>query len=313
MDFFTKAKTAFIKQEGEGYSSRRSKKTDLITKLNPYLPPELVGGSIPYVEGREEESVWHAASQACATEKVHFTYTIQGKRCWYLACPSSSLASNPDSWCPLAAALPGNSEFWDKETVYLYEQEGMASALRWDTETGRLQVSIGAARTLLPRIQGMDANFVTINPADAQAVPWINRALMTERLSRTAAMILLLGGIAINLLIIAFFIFQVTLTNQAKRDDALIKSETDRVSEELMAQAGDVLQSEPIKHLVRIQQLVDELKIIDGTLLKYEVDGDSVNWEALVPPANAQGLGSVKGTVMPGKAQDGRVRLIGTR
>jgi hypothetical protein len=313
LDFFTKAKSAFIKKEGESSSSQRSKKTDIITKLNPYLPSELVGGSIPYVEGKEEESVWNAASQACATEKVHFTYTIQGKRCWYIACPSSSLASNPDSWCPLAAALPGNSEFWDKETVYLYEQEGMASALRWDADTGRLQVSIGAARTLLPRIQGMDATFVTINPEDAQAVPWINRALMTERLSRTAAIILLLGGIAVNLLIIALFIGQVVLTNQVKRDEASVKSETDRVSAELMEQARDVLQSEPIKHLVRIQQLLDELKIIDGTLLKYEVDGDSVNWEALVPPANAQGLGSVKGTIMPAKVQDGRVRLIGTR
>ena len=31
----------------------------------------------------------------------------------------------------LAAALPGNSEYWDKDTVYLFDQEGTAAGLRW--------------------------------------------------------------------------------------------------------------------------------------------------------------------------------------
>src|SRR5690606_142515 len=98
------------------------------SNLTPSLPHELIGGAIPHIPGAEEESVWNAATQACGTEKVHYTYSSDGGRLWYLACPSSSLASAPDSWCPLAAALPGHSEFWDKETVYLYEQESMASA-----------------------------------------------------------------------------------------------------------------------------------------------------------------------------------------
>ena len=41
---------------------------------------------------------------------MHYCYTVEDNRCWYLAAPSSSLASHPNSWCPLAAALPGNSE-----------------------------------------------------------------------------------------------------------------------------------------------------------------------------------------------------------
>ena len=88
---------------------------DFVSNLNPYLPHELVGGSVPYIAGTEEEAVWNAASQACGTEKVNYTYTVEDKYCWYIACPSSSLSSNPDTWCPLAAALPGNSEYWDKE------------------------------------------------------------------------------------------------------------------------------------------------------------------------------------------------------
>lgn len=286
---------------------------NLKVKLSPYLPAELVGGSVPYVAGTEDEAVWNAASQACGTEKVHFSFVVEGNRCWYIACPSSSLASNPDSWCPLVAALPGNSEYWDKETVYIYEQEGMASALRWDPETGRMQVFLGAGRTLLPRIQSMDTNFVTINPDMSAQVPWKNRALMTEKLSRASARMLLMAGIMINLAILGFFIFQNILTNMVQRDLVLVKNETDRASQKLMLEAYNALQSDSIKHMVRIQEILDEARSIDGTLVKYEVNGKKVNWEVLVPPAFGKGVGSIQGQVQPGIEPDGRVRIKGTR
>jgi len=258
---------------------------DFKSDLKPFLPQELVGGTIPHIPGTEEEAVWNAASQACGTEKVHYAYSVDEGRCWYLACPSHALASNPDSWCPLAAALPGNSEYWDKETVYLYEQEGMASALRWDPDTGRMQVFLGAARTLLPRIQSMDANFVTINPEMADVVPWHNRTLKTEKLSRAAARSLLMVGIVINVVIFAFLVFQYILVNTVKRDLNNAKTETQRASQQLMVNAYNALQSDTIKHMVRIQELLDELQKINGTLVKYEVNGNKVSWEALVPPA----------------------------
>ncbi len=281
--------------------------------LSPFLPHELVGGSVPYVAGTEEEAVWNAASQACGTEKVHFTYTIENKRCWYIATPSASLASNPDSWCPLAAALPGNSEYWDRETVYIYEQEGLASALRWDPETGRMQVFLGAGRTLLPRIQSMDANFVTVNPEMAEQVPWKNRSLMSEKLSRAAARTLLLVGIFINFIILGFFVFQHILTATVQRDLVKVKQETSRVSQNMMVEAYNALQSDSIKHMVRIQELLDELRTIDGTLIKYEVTGKKVNWIVLVPPAYGQGVGTIRGKVLPGIEKDGRVRMSGTK
>jgi len=281
--------------------------------LKPFLPSELVGGSVPYIAGTEEEAIWNAASQACATEKIHFSYVIEGPRCWYLACPSASLASNPDSWCPLTAALPGNSEYWDKETVYLYEQEGTASALRWDPETGRLQVFLGAARTLLPRIQSMDANFVTINPEVAEQVPWVNRMLKTEKLSRGAAKLLLLSGILLNFIIISFFAFQFILTNTVQRDLKKVKDDTNRASQQLMVQAYNALQSDSIKHMVRIQEVLDDLREIDGTLLKYEVKGKAVKWEAAVPQPYGKGVGSLK-NVVPGQLEaDGRIRIIGKK
>jgi hypothetical protein len=297
----------FIAGEAKGF----------VSDLSPFLPNDLVGGSIPQVPGIETESVWNAASQACGTERVHFVYSVEEGRCWYLACPSQSLASNPDSWCPLAAALPGNSEYWDRQTVYLYEQEGMASALRWDPETGRMQVFLGAARTLLPRIQSMDANFVTINPDVAQIVPWRNRQLRTELLGRSLARALLFFGLAINFICVLILIFQILATNFINRDLAKVRDQTDEATNQLMVNALQALQSDSLKHMVRIQQLLDALTKIDGTLVKYEIDKGRVNWEAVVPPSfgscNAV-IGDLAGCkTQPGLEPDGRVRIKGTK
>ncbi|MCB1556131.1 MAG: hypothetical protein KDJ15_02340 [Alphaproteobacteria bacterium] len=282
--------------------------------LLPYLPQEMIGGSVPHLPGTEEEAVWNAASQACGTERVHYCYTLENGRCWYLACPSASLASNPDSWCPLAAALPGNSEYWDRETVYLYEQEGVASALRWDPETGRMQVFIGAARTLLPRVQSMDANFVTVNPEMATPVPWKNRAIRTEKLSRAAAMTLLYAGLAVNMLAILILLGQYLATNLVRRDLEKVQIDTEKAATDLMVNAYNALQSDTIKHMVRVQELLDALQKIDGTLVRYEVDKGKIEWEALLPAAFGTCTGVLQGCqIQPGLEKDGRVRVKGSR
>lgn len=280
--------------------------------FKPYLPSELVGGVIPYIAGTEDEAVWHSASQACATEKVHYVYSIEGNRVWYLACSSSALASAPDSWCPLAAALPGNSEFWDKETVYIYEKDSLASAMRWDKDTGRMQIFLGAARSILPRIQSMDANFITINPQVADITPWRNRQLRTEQLARGTARMLVLSGILVNLLLIFFLMTQYVLTNFVSRNLEDVQRVTEEASMTLLTSATEAAQNDIINNTVRIQQLLDDLEKIDGTLVRYEVKGKSLEWEALVPAAYSTGVMSVRGRAQPGIEVDGRIRIKGT-
>ena len=124
-------------------------------------------------------------------------------------------------------------------------------------------------------------------------------------------MALLYVGIGINLLILLFLVFQFILTNTLARDLAKVQAETQRASQALMVSAYDALQSDSIKHMVRIQEMLDELGKIDGTLVKYQVEGKSLTWEVLVPPAYGQGVGTIQGQVMPGLEPDGRVRLKG--
>lgn len=298
-----------------GLSTVLSGETNLfVADLKPYLPSELVGGSIPHIPGTEDEAVWNAASQACATEKVHYVYTVSDNRIWYLACPSSALASSPDSWCPLAAALPGNSEYWDRETVYIYEQEGVASALRWEKETGRMQIYLGASRSILPRIQSMEANFVTINADAAKIVPWKNRQLMTEQLSRATVRMLTVAGILVTLALLGIIAIQYISINLMDRNLAEVKAQTESASSDLMMKAGLATQSDVLKNMVRVQELLDDLSKIDGTLVKYEVkQGGVLEWEALVPAAYSTGVMSVRGQAQPGIEPDGRIRLKGTQ
>lgn len=280
---------------------------DFQKELTPYLPQDLIGGSLPLVHGTEDDAVWNAAAQACGTEKVHYVYSVHEGRIWYLACPSASLASNPDSWCPLAAALPGNSEYWDKETVYLYEQEGLASALRWDPETGRMQVFLGASRTILPRIQSMDANFVTINADMADIYPWKNKTLKTEKLSRAVVRSLIFSGLFVNLVIAVVLVISLISIGFVQRDLSEVKRDTDDAALELVENASSVMQSDTIRHMVRVQQLLDNLALSNGYLVRYEVVGDRTEWEAIVP----QGLANtaIEATTLR-EVIDGRIRTV---
>ncbi len=256
---------------------------DIVQNLTPYLPTDLIGGSVPHVVGQEEGAVWNAASQACGTEKVHYVYSIHEGRIWYLACPSASMASDPDSWCPLAAALPGNSEFWDKETAYLYEQEGQACALRWDPETGRIQVFLGASRTILPRIQSMDTNFVTVNPETADIVPWRSRMLRTEKLSRATVRMLIMIGLFVNLAAALILAVNLVSIGFVQRDLEAIKRQTDQSALELVESATNVMQSDTLRHMVRIQHILDNIAHSNGYLVLYQVAGSRTEWNAIVP------------------------------
>ncbi len=281
-----------------------------------FMPAEIIGGSIPYIAGMEDEAVWNAAAQGCGTERVHYVYTIdeEEKKCWYIAAPSSSLASHPDSWCPLAAALPGNSEFWDKDTVYIYEQDGTAAALRWDQETGRMQVFSGASRTIMPRIQAMDANFVTVNVEKATPVAWRVRRLNQEYLSRQTIKAFFWSGMAITFIALLFWIVTFSISSMMKPDLAKAKSETRRATENLMISASQAMQSASGKHLTRIQELLDQLGAVGGTLLKYDINSDGkVTWEALIPPAlSGNNMTQFRATTV-GRDDDGRLRIRGTQ
>lgn len=278
--------------------------------LKPYMPIDIIGGSVPYVSGEEEEAVWNAAAQACGTDNIYITYTVSDGQCWYLTIPSASLASHPDTWCPLAAALPGNSEFWDKETVYIYEHDGIAAALRWDSDTDKMQVYSGLSRTILPRIQTMNANFVTINAAKATRVPWQHRALMSEQLSRFTVRTFFLSGLCVA--IISLFIGLIASTWMGMRESNLAKvlNNTPQLMTLLVQQANRVASTDASQHISHLQDLLHMLNPIGGSILKYTVsDSGRVVWEARIPSTLSLERVEKLGATIIKKNEDGSMRI----
>lgn len=283
--------------------------------LSPHLPSDMVGGSVPYIAGSESDAVWHAASQACGTESIHYCYSVDGGRVWYLAVPSSSLSSIADSWCPLASALPGQSEHWDKDTVYLYEQEGQASALRWDAESNRMQLFVGPSRTILPRIQSMNANFVTINPETAKPLPWQNRNLKLERMSRHISALALMSGLVISAILLAYILFVSVTTMSLRPQLQEIKMQTKTASEKLVTDSYQAFATNTPKHFARARELHQALFDVGGQLLRYQLKAEGgVEWEALVPQAVVAAENPAFRSSKPTAeiSEDGRVRIIGT-
>lgn len=281
--------------------------------LEAYMPLELIGGSLPYVPGTEEEAVWNAAAHALGTDRVVFVYTVYDGRCWYLAIPSSALASKPNSWCPLAAALPGNSEYWDRETVYLYEQDGIAAALRWEQETGRMQVFTGASRTILPRVQSMDANFISINAEKAVVVPWLSRSMSEENLSRFVAKMLILSGIAVAICSFVYWSLSHIMVVVREPDLTHVQKQMKTETNKLISESSRIMKSGSRKHMTNIQMLLEELRDVGGTLVRYEVldKNAGTEWEALVPKSvDGSKIGTLKAT-SEGIAPDGRMRVKG--
>ncbi len=291
--------------------------SDFKDELSPVLPSGLIAGEVPYVAGMEKDAVWNAAAQACATEKVHFSYAVDlvNQKVSYLACPSISLASTPDSWCPLVTALPGNPEFIDKETTYVYEQDATVAALRWSEESQRIQLFVGANRTILPKIQSMDSNFVTIGQDNSHVISWKNQQLKTEKLSRAFVRTLFLSGLAISILLIVVLLIESFSLFFTQKDLKKVEKETKASSSKLVENSYKAMHSDILIHSVRIQQLLAEIHKADGFLTKYEISKGKVMWEALIPAAYPYAQNSILNgkRVEEEDRSDGRIRIQGTR
>lgn len=111
----------------------------------------------------------------------------------------------------------------------------------------------------------------------------------------------------------AFNAVQYIMINFLDRDLEKVQAQTEEASTQLLQKSLEASRNDVSRHTVRIQQLLDDLTKVDGTLVRYEVSKGRLEWEALVPAAYAKGVMSVVGEAQPGIEKDGRVRVKGTR
>jgi hypothetical protein len=119
---------------------------------------------------------------------------------------------------------------------------------------------------------------------------------------------IMLSGMAVAMIATLVLIFNFLFINFVQRDLSDVRTQTEQASNDLMINAYNAMQSDTIRHMVRVQELLDQLAAVDGTLVKYDVQGKKVEWQALIPPAFAQDYGTPQGL-----APDGRARVKNTK
>jgi len=163
----------------------------------------------------------------------------------------------------------------------------------------------------------MDANFVTINPDTATIAPWINVDLKTDALTQRAGIIMVISGAIVGILASVYIMAMFAYANMIQPQLDQTKSETELAAMQLLNDAARSLENDAIRHITRVQELLDTLLQIQGTLVRYEVkNANQVEWEALVPKSFASSDSPLLKGARPTSNKiesDGRVRIQGTQ
>lgn len=256
-----------------------------------HFPPELTGGTCPRVVGEEEEIVWHAAAEACDSERIHVVWQSMDNKIWYLATRSSDLASHSTSWCPFAALLPGMKNATTKlPACYVYYGDEMATMMTISADSlqifrgNNLVVKAKAERTAAELGGAEIVELVPDRILSFAPVPWYALSLFEDRARRILAVAAVL--VALGLTGLCFLLWLLTgLTLIATQHDlsGAIARTKDKTAE-LMATV-DKLRASPVREqLAKFADLNDGLLAINGFLEVYEVGKNGkARWRAIVP------------------------------
>lgn len=256
-----------------------------------YFPPELIGGTCPRIVGEEEDVVWHAAAEACDSERIHVVWQSMENKIWYLATRSSDLASHPNSWCPFAALLPGMKNATTKlPACYTFYGDEMATMMTISADS--LQIFRGNNLVVKAKAERASqelggAEIVELVPdriLSFTPVPWYALSLFEDRARRVLATTSI--AVALGFTGVCLLLWLLTgLTLIAARNDLSNAIERTRSkTTELMATV-EKLRASPVRdQLAKFADLNDGLLSINGFLEVYDVGKNGkARWRAIVP------------------------------
>lgn len=258
---------------------------------NAYFPNELIGGVCPRVAGQEREIAWHAATEACDTERIQLVWSVAGDKIWYLAARSAEFASHAHTWCPFASFLPGRVDARTAPVCYAYYSDEIAVLM---TVTGdSLQVHRGTSTVVRAKAErvarelGM-AQIVTLDPdviMQIQPVAWHSVTLFEDRLRRMLSMIVVTVGLGFAT--VAFFIWLFAMLGilQQHRDLADIQDRTRQKTMDLMNDVEKMRASLLREQVARFAELNEGLVQVGGWMKFYQIKQGKVRWRAAVPPS----------------------------
>lgn len=254
-----------------------------------YFPPDIVGGTCPRVAGQEEELVWNAAAEACDSERVHVVWHSFDNRIWYLAVKSSDLASHPNSWCPMAAVLPGAKDASAAPICYTHYGEEMATMMTVTQDS--LQIFRGTnlvVRAKAERIsrENDNAPIIELIPdmiAGLTPVPWYSISLFEDRARRMIAIAAVLVSVALTGLAFLVWLLASMALITTRQDLSQTQRNTQNKVTDLMGMVQNLHASSVRDQIAKFDNLNEGLLDLNGYLEIYEIKGGRERWRAVVP------------------------------
>lgn len=279
------AESSIVQGEGGGFFSGA-------TALNNYyFPNELIGGVCPRVAGQEREIAWHAASEACDTERIQLVWSVAGDKIWYLAARSAEFASHTHTWCPFASFLPGRGDALAAPVCYAYYSDEVAVLMTVTADS--LQVHRGTTAVVRAKAERVARELgttqtVTLDPdviMKVQPVAWHSVTLFEDRLRRMLSTIVV--GVGLIFATLAFFIwlFAVLGIMQQHRQLEDIQDRTRMKTMDLMSDVEKMRASLLREQVARFAELNEGLVQVGGWMKFYQIKTSKVRWRATVPPS----------------------------
>ncbi|MDE2030292.1 MAG: hypothetical protein KGI97_06990 [Alphaproteobacteria bacterium] len=256
-----------------------------------YFPPDMIGGTCPRIAGDEEELVWNAAAEACDTERVHVIWQSFENRVWYLAVRSSDLASQPNSWCPLASLLPSMKDAATPPVCYTYF--GEETAVLMIVMSDALQVFRGTGPVVRAKAERTarelgDAPIVNLDHDRIEQLtpaPWYSMSLFEDRARRVLATL----SVLVSLVVTGASFLVWLLANMAMvathhdLSDALRQTRQKSLE---MVRIAEGTRTSPLREQIRrFLDVNDGLLDLNGYLDVYEIKNGTARWRAVVPPS----------------------------
>jgi hypothetical protein len=260
--------------------------------LNEYFfPAELTGGVCPRVIGQEREIAWHAAAEACDTERVHMVWSVADDKVWYLAARSSDFASHTHTWCPFVSLLPGKNDAKDTPICYTYYSD--EAAVMMTVTADSLQIHRGTTAVVRAKAERMArelgiANTIALDPdviMKLAPVGWHSVSLFEDRVRRILTMLVVFAGLAFASIAFFIWLFASLGIMQQHRQLDDIQQRTQQKTMELMEGVERMRASVLREQVAKFAELNEGLVQVGGWMKFYQIKQNKVRWRATVPPS----------------------------
>lgn len=254
-----------------------------------HFPGELVGGICPHVRGQERDIAWHAAAEACDSERIHMVWQADGDRVWYLAARSAEFASRAMTWCPFASLLPGMKDAIPAPVCYTYYSDEAATMMTVSEDT--LQIHRGTSAVVRAKAERVSrelggARIVELDPdiiVSLTPSPWYSIALFEDRVRRLLTVALVMSGMVCALA--AFLIWlgaSLSIMSQHRALEAT-QARTQEKTLELMRTVEKLRASAMRDQIARFTDLNEGLMQVGAWMKFYKIKGTVVRWRAAAP------------------------------